>query len=90
MIEKSLATSDLKLASLILAHIRQSHFEIDPPIDSGYSTIKVIYLASEELQVKKLCEDYLERRAVVSLWEFNRTLKQLRDRVKGGSHVKMG
>lgn len=87
--ELFLNTSDLKLASLILAHVRSSRFEILPPVDSEYSIIKVIYSGSEEAQVKKLCSDYLERRAVVNLWAFNRKLKQLRDQVKGGGYAKV-
>lgn len=78
------STSELKLAALLLAEVPDSSFEVSNQSDSAKKLILVSYPKNLEIEVQRLISEYIERRARVDLYRFNKVLNPLRDSLYRG------
>jgi len=72
-------TAELKLAALILSEIPESTFTVSAKDTLLRKTIIIDFPAVHEQDVALLREDFLNKRALVNLYLYNRSLNQLRD-----------
>ena len=80
--ENTYETSELKLAALLLAEIPESVFEVHSQPNSSKKLIQITYPKKREEELQLLISEYIERRARVDLYRFNRVLNPLRDALK--------
>jgi len=77
-------TSEIKLIALLLSEIPQATFEVLSNCNSpkAKKLIKVIYPSEFRGDVNRLINEFIERRASVHVYQYNRNLNRLRDAVK--------
>ncbi|MBU4311800.1 MAG: hypothetical protein KJ706_03685 [Candidatus Omnitrophica bacterium] len=76
-------TSEIKLIALLLSEIPQARFEVLSNCNlSKKKLVKVIYPSAFRDTVDKLINEFIERRAHVGVYQYNRNLNRLRDAVK--------
>lgn len=83
------STSELKLAGLLLAEIPDSSFVVYPQSNFSKKLIQITYPKIHEEEAQRLVTEFIERRAYVNLYRFNKALNPLRDALKSGK-VKNG
>lgn len=76
------STTETKLAALLLAEIPEATFEVLPNGNSFRKIIKINYPYKSEGGVNKLIKEFIERRASVQVYKYNRSLNMLRDAVR--------
>ena len=76
------STTETKLAALLLAEIPEATFEVFPNGNSFRKIIKIIYPYKSEESVNRLIKEFIERRASVQVYKYNRSLNMLRDAVR--------
>ncbi len=75
-------TTELKLSALLLAQIPESTFEIHNNGNPFKKIIKVIYPREHERESEELIRAFIERRAIVDVFRYNKVLNVLRDELK--------
>ncbi len=83
-------TTELKLAAFILAEIPDSSFEVHAQPNSSKKLIDITFSEQHKEKVQELISEFIERRARVDLYRFNKVLNPLRDALKenGPRHLK--
>lgn len=76
------STSEIKLSALLLSEIPEATFQILPNGNSFKKIVKIIYPSEYENDVNKLINEFIERRACVQVYQYNRNLNRLRDAIK--------
>jgi hypothetical protein len=75
-------SSELKLSAVILSEIPDCTFNILEQGNSLRKTIVIDFPASYKKDVMLLQEDFLNKRVLVNVYLYNRSLNMLRDRLK--------
>ena len=76
------STTETKLAALLLAAIPEATFQVEPNGSSLRKTINILYSKEYEQEIDELIMAFIERRAVVEVYKYNRCLNILRDAVR--------
>lgn len=77
------ATSELKLAALILAEIPGCSFEVGEQGNSIRKVIRIKYPADYRIQIQGLENNFINKRASANVYLYNRALNTIRDRLRG-------
>ncbi len=78
----SYETIEIKLAALLLAEIPDSTFKIEPQSNSIRKKILIFFQKEYSDDVHKLLNDFINRRARVDVFLYNKSLNLLRDKIK--------
>ena len=76
-------TSELKLAAVILAEIIEAVFTVLPNPDGLKKIIQINFPKAEKKRLDALVRAFIERRARVEVYRYNRALNLLRDKING-------
>ena len=71
------STTDHKLAAFLLAELPDSSFEILPK-KLGFHDIVIYYSDKQETLLSELVKAYIDKRAQVDLYKYNKNFKDLR------------
>ncbi len=78
----SYETIEIKLAALLLAEIPDSTFKIESQFNSIRKKIFIFFQKEYSNDVHKLLDDFINRRARVDVFLYNKSLNFLRDKIK--------
>jgi len=82
-LQNTYETTELKLAALLLAEIKDSYADVYKQDKSIRKNIIITFPAMYGSDVEKLAIDYLNRRAMVNVSDYNKALNIIRDRLRG-------
>ena len=80
--KSSYSTTDLKLSALILSEILDSTAEVFQEGNYSKKMIKVTYSRHYQKEVTRLINDFINRRAKVDVFLYNKALNVLRDKLR--------
>jgi len=75
-------TTELKLAALILASIPEATFAIYKQPNVTRQTIEIAYSSDYNDLLSKLERDFINKRATVNVYTYNKALNLIRDRLR--------
>jgi len=76
-------TLELKLGALLLAELPEVSVEIYQAPSSIRKTIKIVYPAKYRDSLSKLECDFINKRAMVNVYAYNRSLNLIRNKLRG-------
>jgi len=83
-------TTELKLAALILASIPEATFAIYKQPNFTRQTIEITYSSDNNDLLAKLERDFIDKRAKVNVYAYNKALNLIRDRLRGRNNYGNG
>jgi methyl coenzyme M reductase subunit D len=76
-------TSELKLAALIVSEVPNCLVDVYNQGNSIRKVIKIIYPLDYKIQIYKIENDFINKKASANVYLYNRALNQIRDRLRG-------